>query len=163
MKKNVFALFLTLLGVSFAGCEKSQEGKMLFNNFAMDIYILYENNKGGNILDKNSVIDVFYDDKGVMYKVDRPNLDAPNGYVLEYKDQNVILKLFTSDFFIIKDQRIYSKTYVKLDGLPTDTFTCQLYADGGKILVVRVWHNNNLVWEEGEILYDSPRFITIVK
>lgn len=162
MKKYSFSLFLTLIGFSFTGCEKDQRSIMPFNNYMTNLYIHYVNNKGENILDKNSVVEVFYDDNGAMYKVDSPHLRFPNGYTFEYKDQNVILKVFTSDFYSIRDRRIYSKTYVKVDGYPMDTFTCQLYADEGTLSVVRVWHNDNLVWEV-EILYGTPRLITIVK
>lgn len=164
MKKYSLVLFLTLIGFSFAGCEKSPESILLtFNNFLTNIHIHYVTNTGENILNKNSVVEVFYDDNGAMYKVDRPHLDAPNGYKLEYNDRRVILKLFTSDFFTIRDRRLYSKTYVKLDDYATDTLSCQLYARGATLSVVRLWHNDNLVWEEGEILNSTPRFITIVK
>ncbi len=49
------------------------------------------NNNEENILDKNSVIEIFYDDGGAMYKVDRPHLDFPNGYNLIYNDKLKIL------------------------------------------------------------------------
>lgn len=165
MKKHSFALFLTLIIFSFTGCNKNQERILTFTNYSKDINIHYVNNNEENILDKNSVIEIFYDDGGAMYKVDRPHLDFPNGYNLIYNDEaeDTILKLFTSDFFTVRDQRIYSKTYVKLGDYSMDTFTCQLYADAGTISVVKVWHNDNLVWEVGEILYDSPRTIKIVK
>ena len=164
MKKYKLYLFLTLTAFSFTRCEENQRSMtMNFNNYDMDIYIHFINVKGENILDKNPSIEIFYDNNGAMYKVDRPHLDAPNGYTIEYKKQSSILKLYTSDFFLIKGQRIYSKTYVKLNGYLIDTFTCELYADGSTLTIIKVWHNDNLVWEVGEVLYNSSRSIEIVK
>ena len=155
---SILTITILFLGLCFSSCKNET------NIPGLDVetvfFIKYINSNGENILHDDSQIEIRYDQNGTSIKVERPNLDYPNGYTLRplgdatpNGGNGLCLKVFPEG----------SVNYIKIDGYESDTLKCEYLKDSGGIAIVKIWHNNELVWDVSDQNRTTSRLILIVK
>jgi hypothetical protein len=160
MRKQISLLTIPILlfGLCFSSCKNET------NIPGLDIetvfFIKYINADGETILHDGSQIEILYDLDGTAVKVERPNLDYPNGYTLKplgdaipNGGNDLCLKVFPEG----------SINYIKLDGYERDTIKCEFLKDSGGITIIKIWQNNKLVWDFYDQTHSTSRLIQITK
>ena len=123
------------------------------SGFSMNriFFVAYVNVNGTNLLQNDSQITVYYERNGVAEKVQRSNLDCPNGYTLTSQRNTVAngsdelcVKVFPSDYM---DNENISTTYIKFGNNQMDTIQCQFHTTSNSITLTKSWLNGTLVWD----------------
>lgn len=170
MKKSIYLfMIVSLLGLIVSSCknENENENEQVFIGVFINrvFYITYVNTDGTNILRNDSQLDVFYEQNGIAQKVERLNLDYPNGYTLTSLrntapngSDELCVKVFPSDYY---NEGNISTTFIKLGNNQMDTLRCQFQTTSNTFILTKIWLNGTLVWDK-ETAKASP-LIQIIK
>jgi len=154
-----------LIGLSMGSCKKEKEQSTM--GFAMNriFFIEYVNVDGTNILQNDSPIEVYYKNNGITQKVERSNLDYPNGFTIvsqrntaPYSSDELCVKVFPSDYYNDVD---ISTTYIKFGDHQADTIQCQFQRTTNSFFLTKIWLNGILAWDAET--RPSSRLIQIIK
>jgi len=148
-------MILSFFIVIICSCNKEKEKNFEVNIAGVFVdkvfYIAYLNSEGKNVLDTNSQIQVFYLKDGTAEKVERSNLDSPNGFTLTSQrrtaangSDELCFKVFPSDY---EDNTNKSTTYIKFEDNTMDTLECQFQKTAEIHLLMKIWLNGSLVWD----------------
>jgi hypothetical protein len=114
-------------------------------------FIEYVSSDGINILQNDSPIEVYYKNNGIAQKVERSNLDYPNGFKITsqrnaaaYGSDDLCVEVFPSDYYNDED---ISTTYIKFGDHQTDTIQCQFQRTTNSFYLTKTWLNGILVWD----------------
>jgi hypothetical protein len=168
MKKSVYLVILLplLLGLIMSSCNDNDEEQVI-TGFSMNriFFIEYVSVDGTNILQNDSPIEVYYEKNGIAEKVERSNLNYPNGFTITSQrntasdgSDELCVKVFPSDYY--SDENI-STTYIKLGDFQTDTIQCQFERTANSFYLTKTWLNGVLVWDIET--KPSSRLIQIIK
>jgi len=155
---SILTIPILLFGLCFNSCKNDPDLPGIIVNTTF--YINYINTKGENLLHDDSQIEVLYDLNGTAVKVERPNLDYPNGYALRplgdaipNGGNELCLKIFPEG----------SINYIKLDGYESDTLKCEFLRIRNSSTIVKIWLNNKLVWDTNDKNNSTSRLIQVIK
>ncbi len=149
MKKSFF-LFIKLpllLGLIMSSCNDKEQA---ISGFYMNriFSIQYVSVDGTNILQNDSPIEVYYEKNGIAQKVERSNLDYPNGFTITSQrntapngSDELCVKVFPSDYY---DDEDISTTHIKLGDHQMDTIQCQFNITSNSIYLTKTWLNGTL-------------------
>ncbi len=138
-----FALIFSLLFFMIA-CERNSEMEYIDSMIRID----YVNNKGVDLLNKNTVnsidsagIDIFYLKDGEKIRIYDKNMDMPESFRIDY-DQSLskyYLNLQLSHYMV----NDISETYIEFNG-DVDTVKCEYKITDNGYYHQKVWYNGIL-------------------
>lgn len=155
-----------LLVLIMSSCNKEKEQPTKGFSMKTIFFIEYVSLDGINIVKNDSPIEVYYDNNGVVQKVERSNLDYPNGFKITSQrntaangSDELCVEIFPSDYYNDED---ISTTYIKLGDSQMDTIQCQFHRTSNSIYLTKTWLNGTLVWDSTSLSSPFP-LIRLIK